>query len=164
MDSSSLSWLFFVRKCDCSWNYTAGLLPNHGNQGIQEKAWNFMFNQAKSGGKERYFEKSGKIREVVELLLFHFREVTVSILTHTSSWAWQLPSFPLLIAFCSVQSTWSTVSRFMNQNFELQKVGSRLSQTPHLSKEMIRISCKIRGKWVAFHEKYQWKSGNCVLK
>jgi len=33
-----------------------------------------------------------------------------------------------------------------NQKFELQKIGSRLSQSPHLCKEMIRISGKIRGE------------------
>ena len=44
-------------------------LPSY--QGIQGKLGNFIFNQGKSGGKERHFEKSGKVREVIELLLFH---------------------------------------------------------------------------------------------
>ena len=42
----------------------SGLPPN---QGIQGKSGNFIFIQGKSRGKERYFEKSGKIRRVLEL-------------------------------------------------------------------------------------------------
>ena len=62
-----------------------GLQPNQGNQGLQRKSENFIFNQGKSRKEERYFEKLEKIREALELLLFPFRVVTISILSHTSS-------------------------------------------------------------------------------
>jgi len=57
------------------YNFVTELPPNQGNQGIQ----------GKSGEKERYFEKSWKIREVLELLLFRFRMVTFSRLSHACS-------------------------------------------------------------------------------
>ena len=51
-----------------------------GNSG---KIKELYFNQGKSRGKERYIGKSGKIMEVLELLLFRFRVVTFYILSHT---------------------------------------------------------------------------------
>ena len=44
----------------CIIKLRTGLPSNQGKSG------SFIFNQGKSGGKERYFEKSGKIREVLE--------------------------------------------------------------------------------------------------
>ena len=52
-----------------------------GNSG---KVPEFCFQSGGIGGRERYFEKSGEIREVVELLLLHFRVVSFSILSHLS--------------------------------------------------------------------------------
>ena len=67
------------------------------------------------------FEKSGKIKEVVELLLFHFRVVNFSIFSRTSSWVWQFPSFPLYsISFCAVILKSAVIlkcSRFEVQSF-----------------------------------------------
>ena len=126
-----------------SFNYT-GLPPN---QGIQGKVGNFIFNQGKSEEKERYFEKSGKIRKVRELLLFHFRVATFSILSHTQL-SMKIAHFPLFfycIVFCAVILKRSSVF-YGTKNIELPDIGSRLFQTPHLLKEMIRISGKIRGK------------------
>ena len=62
----------------CKPNAHTGLPPN---MGIKGKSGNFIFNLGKAGGKKIFW----KIREVIELLLFHFREVTFSILSHTSS-------------------------------------------------------------------------------
>jgi len=54
-------------------------LPPH--QGDEE----ILFSTGEyQGEKDRYFGKSGKIREVIELLLLHLREVNSSILSHTS--------------------------------------------------------------------------------
>ena len=35
------------------------------NQGIQGKSGNFIFNQGKLGGKERFLSQSGKIDELL---------------------------------------------------------------------------------------------------
>ena len=120
-----------------------------GNSGEIE---GFYFQSEKSRGKERYFENSRKIGEI---LLFHFGEVTFSILSHASSCVLQLPS--LLLSYSVLCILW-------NQKFELRKVVSSPSQTPHLSKEVLGISEGFRGKRVAFHERDQGGSGNFVLK
>ena len=103
------------------------------NQGIQGESGNFIFNQRKSWKIEI------EIREVIELLWFHFRDVTFSILSHTSSWMWQLV---YIILFCAVILRCSTFDRtyviLWNQKFELQKQGQSPPR-PHLSKEMRRI-------------------------
>ena len=45
---------------------------SHGRVAIKAgKSGNFIFYQGKSGEREGYYEKSGKIREVLKLLLFH---------------------------------------------------------------------------------------------
>ena len=67
---------FWNLFCDTLFRLYSKLPPYQGIQRIQGKSGHF-FNQGKSGEKERYFEKSGKVREVIELLLFHFREVTL---------------------------------------------------------------------------------------
>ena len=122
------------------------LPPKTGNS---RKIREFIFNQGKSGGKERYFEKSGNIRKVLELLLFHFREVTVSILTHASSWVWQLPSFLLFTVFSSVQSFWSAVPHLMEQKFEDLDITSVKINNENIRGnlgEMSSIEWKISGK------------------
>ena len=43
-----------------------GLPPNHG---IQEESGNYIFSRRKSREKERLFEKSGKIRELMFLIV-----------------------------------------------------------------------------------------------
>ena len=58
-----------------------GLAPD---QGILGRSGNFIFNQGKSGAKKDIL-KNQKIKEVIESLLFHFRVVTFSILSQTSS-------------------------------------------------------------------------------
>ena len=65
-----------------------------------------MFNQGRSGEKENYFDKSEKIREVLEWWLSLY-----SVMLPVEFENCQL--FSLLIAFCSVQSFWSAVPRFM---------------------------------------------------
>ena len=62
-----------------------GLPPNQENQGVKEKSGNFVFNQGNLGKIERYFEKSGEIREVLEMLLIRFRVVTFYMITPASS-------------------------------------------------------------------------------
>jgi len=87
-----------------------GVATKSGNSWTWGTIREFYFQSAKIRGRIIIF---WKIREVIELLFFHFKEVTFSILSHTFSWLWQLPSFPFFIAFSSVQSFWSAVVHFM---------------------------------------------------
>ena len=112
------------------------------NLGIQGKSGNFICNKGNSGGKDRFSQELRKIKEVLELLLFHFRVLTASILHHTSSCVWQLPNFPRCYNFVLCIHFEVQLLVLWDRIFE----ESRLFKSPHQSKEMIRLSGKIKGK------------------
>ena len=58
---------------------------NQGHQGIQVISESFMLIQGKTRGKERFFKKRGKVKEVLSFLLSFFKGITFSVLNHTSS-------------------------------------------------------------------------------
>ena len=59
--------------------------PTHIVASKSGKIREFYFQSEKIKGKEKCFGKSEKRRKVIESILFHFGEVTFSMLNHTSS-------------------------------------------------------------------------------
>ena len=96
-----------------------------GNSG---KIGEFYVQSGKIRGKRKTFWKIRESQGSYRVTIVSFRGATCSILSRTSNWVWQSPSFPPLLS-----SHFEALFRFLwKQKFEMPKKGQG-SPIPHIS-------------------------------
>ena len=129
--------VWYGRGGQTSHGYLAGFMHRVATK--SGKSGNFIFNQGKSEENERYFRKSGKIKESFMFLILSFQS---SDFLHTQ------PCIQLNVTVAKIhpfvcqsglRGHFEVQFRFViRPKIEQPKTGPRLSDTPYLPNEMIK--------------------------
>ena len=138
----NISWLsnvYSLKKIENKLNRVATKL------GISGKIRECYFQSRKIKEKSETFLEIKENQESFTFWIVAFQSNDfLHIQSHTSTWVWKSPNFTLvyIILFYAVLIRHSSVSN-ETRTFEWTKLGSMLSQTPYLSKEMIKFQLRV---------------------